>query len=134
MPGRAFLDTNVLVYAFGTDGGRKSIALQLLIKGGVIAVQTLNEFVSVAAGELRAPWPTVLIWLEAIQRLCAGPVPLTIDVHRQGIRIAEVYGYHFYDSLMLAAALQAHCTVFYSEDMQDGQDVGGMAIRNPFVG
>ena len=133
MPGRAFLDTNVLVYAFGTDDGRKSIAEQLLIKGGVIGVQTLNEFVNAATGKLRAPWPTVLIWLEAIQRLCAEPVPLTIAVHRQGIRIAELYGYQFYDSLMLAAALEGSCTVFYSEDMQDGQDVGGMTIRNPFA-
>jgi predicted nucleic acid-binding protein len=132
MPGQVFLDTNVLVYAFGTDKDRKITAEQLLIKGGVIGVQTLNEFVNVANGKLHAPWPTILIWLEAIQKLCAEPVPLTMDVHRQGIRIAEVYGYHFYDSLMLAAALEASCTVFYSEDMQDGQNIGGMTIRNPF--
>jgi predicted nucleic acid-binding protein len=131
MPGRAFLDTNVLVYAFSADA-RKSTAEQLLIKGGVIGVQTLNEFVNVATGKLRTPWRTVLIWLETIQTLCAEPVPLTVDVHRQGIRIAELYGYHFYDSLMLAAALEASCTVFYSEDMQDGQEIGGMRIRNPF--
>ena len=39
----------------------------------------------------------------------------------------------FYDSLLLAAALEASCTVFYSEDMHDGQTIGGMTIQNPFV-
>jgi predicted nucleic acid-binding protein len=132
MQGRAFLDTNVLVYAFSADAEKKGIAEELLIKGGIIGVQTLNEFVNVAVGKMKTPWPRVLVWLEALHRLCSEPVPLTLEVHRQGIRVAEIYGYHSYDSLMLSAALEAQCTVFYSEDMHDGQNIGGMTIRNPF--
>jgi predicted nucleic acid-binding protein len=132
MPGRAFLDTNVLVYAFSPNDRRKPVAEKLLLQGATVGVQTLNEFANVAAGKLGTPWPSVIVWLEAIQKLCKTPVPLTIEVHRKAIRIAEIYGYHFYDSLMLAAALEASCTEFYSEDMQDGQQIGGMTIRNPF--
>jgi predicted nucleic acid-binding protein len=130
---RVFLDTNVLVYAFSSNDRRKGAAEKLLLKGGTIGVQTLNEFVSVAAGKLGMPWPTVIVWLEAIQKLCAAPVPVTLEVHRQAVRIAEIHRYNFYDSLMLAAAMEASCTVFYSEDMQDGQEIGGLTIRNPFA-
>ena len=49
------------------------------------------------------------------------------------MRIAECYGYHIFDSLILAAALDAKCTLVYSEDMQDGQKIGELTIRNPFA-
>ena len=41
--------------------------------------------------------------------------------------------YSWWDSLMLAAALQADCRLFVSEDLQDGRDLGGMRIANPFA-
>ena len=129
---RAFLDTNVLVYAFSSDDPRKATAEKLLVAGGIIGVQTLNEFVSVIAGKLRTPWSTTILWLDAVQKMCDPPIPLTVGVHRQALRIAELYGYPFYDSLMLAAALEASCTIFYSEDLHDGHNLGGLVIRNPF--
>ncbi|WP_252263399.1 hypothetical protein [Paracidobacterium acidisoli] len=42
-------------------------------------------------------------------------------------------GYQIYDALVIAAALEAGCTTLYSEDMQDGQKIDGLTIRNPFV-
>jgi predicted nucleic acid-binding protein len=100
MPVKAFLDTNVLVYAFSLNDRRKGAAEDLLIRGGTVGVQTLNEFVNVATGKFKTSWPEVITWLAAIQRLCPAPVPVTLDVHRQAMRIAEIYHYHFYDSLM----------------------------------
>ena len=49
------------------------------------------------------------------------------------MRIAECYGYHIFDSLILAAALDAKCTLVYSEDMQYGQTIDSLTIRNPFL-
>jgi len=43
------------------------------------------------------------------------------------------YGFHWYDSLIVAAALEANCNVLYTEDLQDGQVIDGLAIKNPFV-
>ncbi len=57
---------------------------------------------------------------------------MTLNVHRRGLRIAQASGYHIYGSLMLAAALEASCTVFYSEDMHHGQTIDTLTIRNPF--
>ena len=132
MPVKPFFDTNVLIYAFSAADPRRPIALDLLLAGGTVGVQTLNEFVNVATRKLKTPWPEAMLWLETVEKLCPPAIPMTLSVHRRGLRIAEDYGYHLYDSLMLAAALEASCTIFYSEDMHDGQAVESLTIRNPF--
>jgi predicted nucleic acid-binding protein len=132
MPVRAFFDTNILIYAFSSRDSRQSTALDLLLAGGTISIQTLNEFVNVITGKLKTPWPEAMIWLDAVQGLCRPPIPVTLKVHRHALYIAQSTGYHIYDSLMLAAALEASCTVFYSEDMHDGQVIDNLTIRNPF--
>jgi predicted nucleic acid-binding protein len=129
---KAFFDTNILIYAFSTGDRRRERALEVVMAGGMVGIQTLNEFVRVYTVKLKKPWPEVTTWLGAILQLCPEPIPLTIDVHQRGLQIAQTYGYHIYDSLMLAAALKASCTIFYSEDMHDGHEIAGMTIRNPF--
>ncbi|MGA3235747.1 MAG: PIN domain-containing protein [Bryobacteraceae bacterium] len=128
----AFLDTNVLVYAFAKDDPRTKIAETLLAGGGVIGVQTLNEFVAVAARKLGMPWEEILEALSALRELYPSPVPLTVKTHDAALRIAGRYGYHIYDSLAIAAALEARCNTLFSEDMNDGQTIDGLTIRNPF--
>jgi predicted nucleic acid-binding protein len=132
MPGRAFLDTNILLYAFSLNDPRKPVSEELMVAGGTVGVQTLNEFVNVERNKLRRSWRTVLDWLSIIEKLCPPAIPLTSATHILGLRIAQASGYHIYDSLMLAAALEASCTVFYSEDMRDGQVIENLTIRNPF--
>jgi predicted nucleic acid-binding protein len=67
--------------------------------------------------------------------LCPSPVPLTIETHEAGLRIAAQYRFHIYDALVAAAALEAECTTLYSEDLKDGQIIDGrLTIRNPFAG
>jgi predicted nucleic acid-binding protein len=78
------------------------------------------------------PWNDVLDSLKAIRVLCPKPVPLTLETHDSALRIVTQYGYHMYDSLVIAAALKASCSTLYSEDMQDGQVIDGLTIRNPF--
>jgi len=133
MPDKAFFDTNILIYAFSVGDPRRSLALDLLLAGGTVSVQTLNEFVNVVRGKMKVDWLEVLVWLDTVTKLCPPPIPVTLAVHHRGLEIAQACGYHIYDSLMLAAALEASCTVFYSEDMQDGHAIDGLTIRNPFT-
>ena len=98
----------------------------------MLGVQTLNEFVAVAVRKLGMPWEEVLEALSAIRVLFPSPVPLTVQTHDRALRIAGRYGYHIYDSLVIAAALEARCNTLFSEDMNDGQTVEGITIRNPF--
>jgi predicted nucleic acid-binding protein len=134
MNDRAFFDTNVLVYAIGQNDARTPAAEALLSSGGVVSVHVLNELVSVARRKLGMSWDEVTEALAAIRTLCPSPVPITIETHEAALRIAVEYGYHIYDALVAAAALQANCTTLYSEDLQDGQVIDGrITVRNPFT-
>ena len=48
-----------------------------------------------------------------------------IDLHRD-------HGISFWDSLILAAAASAGCTLLYSEDLSSGRVVGRINIKDPF--
>lgn len=133
MSAKVFFDTNVLIYAFVQSDHRTDAAEALLARGGAISVQILNEFVAVAVRKLSMPWPEILDSLASIRTLCLPPVSLTVATHDAALRIAQQYGYRIYDSLVLAAAIQAGCDTLYSEDLQDGQMVDTIKIQNPFV-
>jgi predicted nucleic acid-binding protein len=133
MKGKAFFDTNVLVYAAVKNDRRSERAEQLLAVEGVISVQVLNEFVSVARRKYQMSWKALDVALQWIRFLCPDVVPVRIETHEIAVKIAERYEYRIYDSLIIASALEARCEVLYSEDLQDGQEIDGrMTIRNPF--
>jgi predicted nucleic acid-binding protein len=135
MSGKAFFDTNVLVYVVGQQDERTAKAEALVAHGGIVSVQVLNELASVSRRKLGMSWDEIVDALAAIRDLCPSPTPLTLDTHDAGLRIAAKYGFHFYDALIAAAALEAECTTLYSEDFQDGQVIEGrLTVRNPFGG
>jgi predicted nucleic acid-binding protein len=128
-----FFDTNVLIYAVAKNDPRASKAEALLASGGVISIQSLNEFVSVARRKLGMSWKEVKEFLDLICILCPKPVPISLDTHRGALAIAEKYGYGIYDALIASAALEAGCETLYSEDLQDGQIIDRqLTIQNPF--
>jgi len=132
MNDRPFLDTNVLVYASLQNDPRAEIARGLLLAGGVFSVHILNEFVAVARRKLQKNWKEIRQALASFRTLCPLPVPITVETHDVAIEIAERYRYHIYDSLVIAAAIQAHSKTLYSEDLRDGQTIRGLTICNPF--
>ena len=133
MIARAFFDTNVFVYAVVQDDPRSQQAEELIAEGGTVSVQVLNEFVDVMRRKAKMPWDEVRFAIENIETLCPDPLPITIDTHKEALALAERYAYRIYDALMLASALEARCTILYSEDMQDGQVIDDrLTIRNPF--
>jgi predicted nucleic acid-binding protein len=105
----------------------------LLIAGGVLSVQILNEFAAVARRKLQMPWAEVAEAVEAFLVLCPSPVPITLEMHTAARAIAEKLRCNIYDALVLAAALESDCDILYSEDFQDGQRIEGkLTVRNPF--
>jgi predicted nucleic acid-binding protein len=134
MPAKAFFDTNVLIYAVAQDDPRSTQAEELLASGGVLSVQILNEFVSVARRKILMSWSDVAEALDAFRVLCPSPLPITVEMHEAALKIAEKHGYNIYDALVVAAALEAGCATLYSEDLHDGQTIDGqLTIRNPFA-
>lgn len=130
--GDAFFDTNVLLYLVSADTTKASRAEELTAAGGVISVQVLNEFADVTQRKHGAPWPSVREALAVARRLFRVQ-DTTMATHDRGIQIAERYRYRVHDSMIIAAALEAGCTMLYSEDMQHGQKIAGLTIRNPFT-
>jgi predicted nucleic acid-binding protein len=133
MNGKAFFDTSVLLYIVTDDDWRSGIAAEVLQCGGVVSAQVLSEFVAVSRTKMRQDWDKVEQDLLDIRRLCGPVQSITLETHEEALRIAQRYGYQIYDSLMIASAIEAGCTTLYAEDMQDGQVIGALTIRNPFL-
>jgi predicted nucleic acid-binding protein len=133
MSAENFLDTNVLVYAYSRDDARTIAARQLLLDGGVVGLQVLNEFVSVARSKLAMTWAEVQEAVEKIVILCPNPRPLNIETHLRALGLSRRYGLSIWDSLIIAAAVEARCSKLLTEDLQHGQVMEGVRIENPFL-
>ena len=127
-----FLDTNLLVYAQTTDP-KSEIARQAIAEGGTISVQVLNEFANVMRRKLGLSWDEIADALEDV-KTALGPVrPIGLDTHTAALKLSRAHGFHIYDSLIIAAALEAECDQLLTEDLQAGRRIEGLAIVNPFA-
>ena len=140
MSDKFFLDTNILVYTFDDgDPGKRDRARALVAEAlsqshGIISYQVMQEFLNAALRKFAKPLTaadTERYLTVVLEPLCA--VFAGFDLYHQAIDIAERWKYSFYDSLIIASALGAGCTVLYSEDFRHGQKIGGLRILNPFV-
>jgi predicted nucleic acid-binding protein len=132
MNARPFLDTTILIYCLAEDDPKSITVEGILARGGIVSVQVLHEFTAVARRKLQLSWKEIRQALEAIEVLCDPPMPITHETHQAAVVIAEQSGFHIYDSLILASAVESGCSVLLSEDMQHGQVVQGITIQNPF--
>jgi len=131
MPAEHFVDTNVLVYLLSADEQKADISASLLRRDTVISVQVLNELANVARRKCRLEWRELHEFLSGIRRVCR-VVPLTSEIHEEGLTLAQRYQVSIYDAMIVAAALQAGCKTLYSEDLQSGMRFGALRVLNPF--
>jgi predicted nucleic acid-binding protein len=140
MSGRYFLDTNVLIYSFdGNHPAKAQRAVDLIrdalaTNKGVISYQVVQEFFNFALR--RAARPMTMPDAERYLDQVLWPL---LAIHSSQFLYAEALHLHsrfqlaWYDSLIVAAAMQANCDILYSEDLHDGQRFGKMQVKNPFV-
>lgn len=129
---KAFFDTNILIYAATSDAKKKQAA-DCLRRCGVVSVQVFNEFVHVARRKLHHDWPQIEFALGLFRDSLDDVVPVTINTHAAAVLLAREHGLSFYDALIAAAAIEAGCDTLYTEDLQHGRTLGGIAIVNPFL-
>ena len=55
-----------------------------------------------------------------------------LSFYRQALAVKGRWRFGFYDSLVVAAALEAGCTTLYTEDLQHNQKIDGLRIIDPF--
>jgi predicted nucleic acid-binding protein len=140
MSGRFFLDTNIFVYTFDASAPAKAEKAMALVKHaiktrvGVISYQVVQEFFNVALRRFESPMSAA----EADQYLAATFRPL-LAVHSspvlfsEALRLGSKFQLDWYDALIVAAAIEAQCDVLYSEDLQPGQRLESVTVRNPFA-
>ena len=140
MSDRFFLDTNIFIYSFDQGAPRKSRkAAQLIRKAlttqkGVISYQVVQEFFNVALKRFSTPMQTA----DAEQYLGTVFRPL-LSLHSSQALYVEALHLQsksllsWYDSLIVAAAIQARCGVLFTEDLQHGQRFGSLEVTNPFL-
>jgi predicted nucleic acid-binding protein len=134
-----FIDTNVFVYSFDsrqTLKKERSVALiqeALKTNAGIISTQVIQEFLNVATQKFSVPLKTEDA--RAYLRLVMNPlcqIYPNLALYESCLELQAETRYSFYDSLILAAALQGGCDVLYSEDLHDGQGVQSVKIVNPY--
>jgi predicted nucleic acid-binding protein len=139
-PGVFFLDTNILVYRFDhTSPHKQRIAERLISEAletrrGIISTQVVQEFISLALRKFEQPM-TVAECRKFLQKVL---MPLcqyfpSISSYERALLVAEETGFHFYDALILSAAIESGCRTLMTEDMQHGRKVEEVTILNPFV-
>lgn len=129
----SFLDTNLLVYAQGIDA-KSERAREVVLEGGVISVQVLNEFTSVMYRKFRLNWNEIEEALQDVTNAVETVLPIDLETHSKGIQLARENRFNFYDALIIASALEAGCTQLLTEDLQAGRRINGLTIVNPFLG
>lgn len=134
---RRFVDTNVLIYSLGTDPNdtpKSDIAVELLLKEDwAISVQVLQEFYTQSIRPSRPGHVSRARALEFVERFCEFPVqPMTLDIFYASLATCHRYQISYWDAAIIEAARALGCDTILTEDLQDGQDFGGLRVINPF--
>ncbi len=132
---RIFLDSNVLLYAYSeTDPHKRQIARGLADEhGAVVSTQILSEFANVVLRKFRMSPPDARQRVAELAARC-DVIAVTPAVIMDAIRVHERFGFGFFDSQVIAAALAAGATTLYSEDRHHGQTIDGqLRIVSPFT-
>jgi predicted nucleic acid-binding protein len=134
MTARAFVDTNIVVYAESADGDKTGRAVQIVESLPVISTQVVNETISVLTRRHGFSLAEAYEVAESLLELCE-VVPVEAATIREAIRVAGRYRLSHWDSLIVAAALLSDCDTLYTEDLQHGQVFENrLKVINPFLG
>lgn len=139
MSAKSFLDTNVFVYSFDAghprkrDVARRLIAAALEEGTGIISTQVVQEFLHCALRKFAVPLSgrDAGKYLDTVLEPLCDVFP-SAELYHSAIEIGDRWRFSFYESLIIAAALQSGCALLVSEDFQDSQSVQGLSIKNPF--
>jgi predicted nucleic acid-binding protein len=135
---KAFVDTNVLVYAYDRGAGPKheralSLVEELWKEGnGILSTQVLQEFYVNVRRKAKKP-----VSIEQARALIADYLswnPIVNDgaTLLEAIDVEQRYQLSFWDSLIVVAAQKGGASVLFSEDFNHGQKFGSVVVQNPF--
>ncbi len=135
MRDKAFLDSNIILYSYSkTELDKNKIANALIFSLDeiLISTQVINEVTNILYKKFKLDSISIEdVILEIDNNFKIVNFSLTTQI--KAIKIKEKYKLQYYDSLILATALENGCTILYSEDMQHEQMIENqIKIINPF--
>jgi predicted nucleic acid-binding protein len=139
MSAKYFFDSNIFIYQLDISEPKKSkIASQLINEAighgnACISYQVVQECLNIMLRKARIAVSTAnaQAYLETVL-LPLVEVSPTASLYTRGMTLFDRYGFSFYDSLIVAAALEAGCATLYTEDLQSGLKIESLVILNPF--
>lgn len=134
---RLFVDTNVLLYAMlpvGAAGDKRSVARAIVASPRIaVSVQVLQEFYTQATRSNRDDRITHAEATAVVEHLLSFPVQsLTAPLVMAAIATCERFQISYWDAAIIEAARALGCDMVLTEDLNDGQDYGGVRVENPF--
>ena len=138
MSGSVFVDTNVLVYARDrTDEDKQRRALEWMTAlwdeaRGRTSVQVLQEYYVTLTRKLDPPRSAEEAREDVVALGVWDPVLPDLAILERGWNVEDRYGLSWWDALIVAAALGAGARWLLTEDLQDGQDLFGLTVVDPF--
>jgi predicted nucleic acid-binding protein len=136
MNAKIFFDTNLLVYLYSEDEYEKQACVLSHIKESenrLVSTQVLNELSNTLRKKFKLDYGDIARVITEIRANFEITI-VQVQTIEYALKIAETYRYSYYDSVIIAAALESSCTLLYSEDMQHGQLIENrLKIFNPFL-
>lgn len=139
MSGTVFVDTNVLVYVRDrTDEDKQQRAAEWMAalwdgSSGRTSTQVLQEYYVTLTRKLHPPRSREEAREDLVSLAAWDPVLPNLSVMERAWDVEDRYGLSWWDSLIVAAALNAGARWLLTEDLQDGQDFFGLTAVNPFL-
>ena len=138
MSGPVFVDTNVLVYLRDSTEPEKQRRVaewmsHLWDTGeGRTSLQVLQEYYVTVTVKLDPGLPVEEAREDVLALRAWKPLIPDADLFEDAWAVEERYGLSFWDAMVVAAARRMACGVLLTGDLQDGQDLEGLAVRSPF--
>ena len=129
-----FLDTNIVIYTYSSnEPEKKNKAIEIVKQTKpFISTQVIKELANVLFKKFKIPWNDIDATIDELDYYFSIHINDANSI-KKACLIADKYKFSFYDSLIIAAALESGCSTLYSEDMQHGQIIEKtLTIKNPF--
>lgn len=134
MQGKVFVDTNVLIYFISSEERKKVKAKEVIFSNQDVCIssQIISEFISVCFSKNLLEFDEINILVGDLIDALKFSV-IKESTIKKALQIKKDLNYSYWDSLVIASALENNCSILYTEDMQSGQTIDNtITIINPF--
>lgn len=136
--GNVFVDTNIIVYAYDSSAGERHAAAAEILKDlwhtgrGVISTQVLQEFFVTVTRKIEKPLDSATARMIVKDLLKWKTIIVRGQTILDAVDLYDEYNYSYWDSVIIASALEGGAGTLLSEDLANKHKIKGLVIRNPF--